>query len=95
MLLDRHCQALDRDPATISRATGGTVRVWSPRPGRADAGQADVEGTADDVLRTLLDLRGTAGVDEYIVRDDAANTSADRAVAQLDALTEVLNRLRA
>jgi F420-dependent oxidoreductase-like protein len=88
-LLDRYCDALGRDPATISRATGGTVRVEPRQPGGLDPGREDLKGTADDVLRKLLQFRD-AGVDEYIVRDDAANVSAERAMAQVDTLSDTV-----
>jgi alkanesulfonate monooxygenase SsuD/methylene tetrahydromethanopterin reductase-like flavin-dependent oxidoreductase (luciferase family) len=45
IVLDRHCEAVGRDPGGIARATGGTVTVWSGRrPGPA-AAQATLPGT--------------------------------------------------
>lgn len=87
-VLDGYCQDLGRDPGDIARATGGTVGVWSG-PGGERAAAADVQGTAEEVLSRLLAFRD-AGADEFVVVDDAANVSAERALSQLDILTEAV-----
>jgi alkanesulfonate monooxygenase SsuD/methylene tetrahydromethanopterin reductase-like flavin-dependent oxidoreductase (luciferase family) len=86
--LDRHCRDLGRDPAAIARATGGTVAVRSGRGSDRAAAENDVQGTPAEVLSRLLAFRD-AGAGEFIVRDDAA-VPAERALTQIDILTEAV-----
>lgn len=88
-VLDRHCQDLGRNPADIARATGGTVAVWSGLASERAAAENDVQGTTAEVLNRLLAFRD-AGADEFIVRDDAANVSVERALTLIDILTEAV-----
>jgi alkanesulfonate monooxygenase SsuD/methylene tetrahydromethanopterin reductase-like flavin-dependent oxidoreductase (luciferase family) len=88
-VLDGHCEEVGRDPDEVDRATGGTVDVGSrPRRG-SGAGRADVQGTADEVVAQLLELRGR-GVDEFIVRDHAANVRLDDMLRQIDVLSDAV-----
>jgi alkanesulfonate monooxygenase SsuD/methylene tetrahydromethanopterin reductase-like flavin-dependent oxidoreductase (luciferase family) len=92
-ILDRHCEELGRDPGEIDRATGGTVAVGPRhRHGRGDL-QADLRGTVDEVVVRLLEL-GSRGVDEFIVRDDAANVGVHEALQQIGILAEAMSSAR-
>jgi alkanesulfonate monooxygenase SsuD/methylene tetrahydromethanopterin reductase-like flavin-dependent oxidoreductase (luciferase family) len=88
-VLDRHCQELGRNPADIARATGGSVAVWPGPDSERAAGENDVQGTTAEVLNQLLRFRD-AGAEEFIVRDNAANVPVERALTQIDILTEAV-----
>lgn len=87
-VLDQHCHEVGRDPADVARATGGTVAVRPARPsGHEDRGGDDVEGTTSEIVEQLMAFRG-AGVDEFIVRDQAAGVSVAATLELIDALTQ-------
>lgn len=88
-ILDRRCQDVGRDPYEVDRATGGTVSVVPRHRRRPGKVEGDVHGTADEVLARLLEFR-SLGVDEFIVRDDAANVSVEESLDQVAVLTEAV-----
>jgi F420-dependent oxidoreductase-like protein len=90
-VLDRHCEEVGRDPGEVDRATGGTVAVGA-RHGHGNL-QADLHGTAEEVAVRLLEL-GSRGVDEFIVRDDAANVGVHQALQQIGILAEAMSSAR-
>jgi F420-dependent oxidoreductase-like protein len=76
-VLDAHCNAIGRDPATIARATGATVAFGPPDLSERDWDATDVVGTADVIIARLRQF-SDAGTDEFIVRDhgDCLSTPA-------------------
>lgn len=88
-LLDRACEAIGRDPATIRRSTQALVLVTADR-NRADAfvraagGRAAFAGPPDAFADLVMAWRA-AGVDEVIVPDWHLGAGPERADA-LDAL---------
>jgi len=88
-VLDRHCEQVGRDPDEVARATGATVSVRSRHHRRRYDADGGVHATADEVVARLLEFR-SCGVDEFIVRDDAANMGVEESLDQLDALTDAV-----
>jgi alkanesulfonate monooxygenase SsuD/methylene tetrahydromethanopterin reductase-like flavin-dependent oxidoreductase (luciferase family) len=80
-VLEEHCLDIGRDPHSIERATGGSVRIGASE----DGGDRDVEGSPAQVLERLAAYRD-AGAGEFVVRDHAADP-LDDALDQLDRLT--------
>lgn len=88
-VLDHHCMQVGREPASIERATGQTVRVTSS-PRRSPDG--DITGTADDILAALSEY-AHSGVSEFVVRDHR-NDPVDASIETMSTLmAEVLPRL--
>ena len=93
-VLDRHCEAAGRAPNDVRRVCGATVRIASA-PGQTVVGTDDdgtVAGTADAVAEAIDQYR-QAGVEEFIVRDDA-ETPADANDFLLQFQAEVVRQLR-
>lgn len=78
-VLDAHCDDLERDPAQISRVTGGDVRV-----GVADVDRT-VSGSIDQVVHRLCEY-AAVGVDEFVVRDHGTDP-VGHVKEQVDLLT--------
>lgn len=70
-LVDRFCEELGRDPASLQRSTGGTI---------------DLDDDPTEVVDRLLTLQ-EAGATEFIVIDDAENITFAQALAQVDVLS--------
>jgi F420-dependent oxidoreductase-like protein len=86
-LLDRYCHEVDRDPRMIGRANGGSISL-SPRGAeQGPAPEPGIRGSTAEVIEALAGF-AQAGVQEYVVLDDAAEVPVERALAQLTALTE-------
>jgi F420-dependent oxidoreductase-like protein len=78
-VLDQHCADIGRDPATLLRSTGGSVRLST--------------GSTDIAAERLVEYR-TAGASEFIVRDHRA-LSIEQTLEMLSRLsTDVLPGLR-
>lgn len=72
-VLDRHCEDLGRDPATIRRSAQALLFLsedegWLGRFRDTDLGRAAIVGTPDEVAETLR-AYADSGVDELIVPD--------------------------
>ncbi len=70
--LDRHCEAAGRSPTDIRRVCGATVRIASAC--RESVGWPDDDGTVNgsaEAVAETIDRYRQAGVEEFIVRDDA------------------------
>ncbi len=87
LLLDRHCEAVGRDPAAIRRTAVAHVLVVDPadpdgpaRIARGARGQPQVVGTAEYV-REAVHAFAEAGVDEVIVPDFHLGDAARRRAA--------------
>jgi F420-dependent oxidoreductase-like protein len=78
-VLDTRCAEIGRDPTTVSRATGGGLRI-----GRHDEDR-EVSGSLDQVLHGLHEY-AEAGADEFIVRDHASD-AVDDVAQQLELLS--------
>lgn len=90
-VLERHCERIGRDPATIARSTQALVQVTdSPSEAAALVARAGrrpaVAGPAERFGEVVAQWRD-AGVDEVVVPDLALGTGAERLDA-LDALIE-------
>ena len=70
-IVDRYCHDIGRDPSTLARATGGTI---------------DLDDDPTEVVERLKGLQ-EAGAGEFILIDDAENTTAAQALAQVDVLS--------
>lgn len=95
--LDRRCQAIDRDPATIARSTQALVFLTDDDAAAADlvdrvAPRPAVAGTAARIAEVAAEWSGS-GADELIVPDFTLGTGARRTDA-LDALVEAFADLR-
>ncbi len=91
--LDRRCEAIGRDPATIARSAQALVRLTDD-PSKAasfidGAGdRAAVAGTIDDVL-DAVGAWAEVGLDELIVPDFALGRGAAR-LERMDAIIEAV-----
>jgi F420-dependent oxidoreductase-like protein len=81
-VLDRHCEAIGRDPATIRRSAQALVflsedEAWldQVRQRMGGAGRPTVIGTPDEVQGVMADYVA-AGVDEFVVPDFNLTTPA-------------------
>lgn len=88
-VLERRCDEVGRDPATVHRSTQALVMLTEDRErGRAFvesvAPRAAFAGTADEFAE-LCDAWRAVGVDEVVVPDAALGTGDER-LARLDAL---------
>jgi F420-dependent oxidoreductase-like protein len=79
-VLDQHCADVGRDPATLRRATGGSVCVATKRD-------------ADMAAERLVEYRA-AGANEFIVRDDHGQPLGEMVKTLSLLSTDVLPRLR-
>jgi F420-dependent oxidoreductase-like protein len=70
-LIDGYCEDIGRDPATPARSTGGTI---------------DLDDDPGEIVDRLLGLQA-AGASEFILIDDAENTTFEQALVQLDVLS--------
>jgi F420-dependent oxidoreductase-like protein len=68
-VLDRHCEDVGRDPATLLRATGGVVHVSSDSKADVRPNDRSVNGPIDIVVERLAAYRA-AGAGEFIIRDE-------------------------
>lgn len=84
-VLDEHCAAVGRDPASIRRATGATVAFGDPDQGTSAWDDADVTGDVEYVIGRLEQF-ASAGADEFIVRDHSDFLSATATVDIIDRL---------
>jgi F420-dependent oxidoreductase-like protein len=94
-VLDRHCEAAGRAPNDVRRVCGATVRIVSAARQTA-AGTDDGEtivGTAEGVAEAIDEYR-QAGVEEFIVRDDAGIPAAEANDFLLQFQAEVVRQLR-
>jgi F420-dependent oxidoreductase-like protein len=94
-LLDRHCEAAARAPDDVRRVCGASVRIVSA-PGQTAAGTDDggtVVGTAEGVAEAIDQYR-QAGVEEFVVRDDAGTPAAEANDFLLQFQAEVVRQLR-
>lgn len=88
-VLDRRCEAIGRDPATVHRSTQALVMLTDD----AERGRAFVDAVAPraayagppDGFAALCEQWAAVGVDEVIVPDAALGTGEER-LARLDAL---------
>ncbi len=69
-LLDRHCEVTGRNPADIRRLSGAVVTIVPASRRPVAQVEGTLAGTAAD-LAEALDEYHQAGVEEFIVRDDA------------------------
>jgi alkanesulfonate monooxygenase SsuD/methylene tetrahydromethanopterin reductase-like flavin-dependent oxidoreductase (luciferase family) len=72
-VLDRHCESIGRDPATIARSTQAllymsTDESWLKRHRERDSGRPHLIGTPTEVADQVGEYQ-RAGVDELIVPD--------------------------
>jgi len=94
-VLDRHCEAVGRAPNDVRRVCGATVRIASA-PGQTVVGTDDdgtIVGTAEAVAEAIDQYR-QAGVEEFIVRDDAETPAAEAHDFLLQFQAEVVRQLR-
>lgn len=90
-VLDRRCEAIGRDPATIARSAQALVLLTDDRD-RADAflegtgGRAAIAGTTDDVAEAVAAWQAV-GLDEVIVPDFTLGRGAKR-LDRMDAIIE-------
>lgn len=92
-VLDRRCEAIGRDPASIARSAQALVILTDdPRVASQDrtGDRATIAGTTDDVVEAVGAWRA-AGVDEVIVPDFTLGTGARR-LDRLDAIIEAVGR---
>jgi F420-dependent oxidoreductase-like protein len=94
-VLDRHCEAAGRAPNDVRRVCGATVRIVSaPRQTAAGPDDGDtIVGTAEGVAEAIDQYR-QAGVEEFIVRDDAGIPAAQANDFLLQFQAEVVRQLR-
>jgi F420-dependent oxidoreductase-like protein len=88
-VLDRHCEAIGRDPASIVRSANALVIVSDDEQRLArfrnrDLGRPTIVGTPDEAVEVIAAYRD-AGVDELIVPDGSLgrDPSAKRAAMDL------------
>jgi F420-dependent oxidoreductase-like protein len=77
-VLDRHCEAASRSPRDIRRVCGATVRIVSAH--HESVGQPDDDGTvigSAEAVAETIDRYRQAGVEEFIVRDDARTPAVE------------------
>jgi F420-dependent oxidoreductase-like protein len=97
-VLDRHCEDLGRDPATIARSTQGVVYLstdesWLARFRDMGAARPLLVGTPAEMVEQVAQYRD-AGVDELVVPDWTMG-SVDRTLDTLDLFwTEVASHFR-
>lgn len=90
-LLERRCESIGRDPATIRRSAQALVLLTDDRT-KADeflagaGGRAAVAGTTDDVVDAVAAWQAS-GLDEVIVPDFALGKGAHR-IERMDAIIE-------
>src|SRR5688500_7417910 len=90
-VLERRCEAVGRDPATIKRSAQALVRLTDDRA-QADAflagtgGRAAIAGTTDDVI-AAVEAWKAVGLDEVIVPDFTLGRGSAK-VDRLDAIIE-------
>jgi alkanesulfonate monooxygenase SsuD/methylene tetrahydromethanopterin reductase-like flavin-dependent oxidoreductase (luciferase family) len=82
-VLERHCEDLGRDPATIRRSAQALLflsedQAWLDRFRGTDLGRAAIVGTPDEVAGTVR-AYADAGVDELIVPDFTLGSPERRA----------------
>ncbi|WP_243076671.1 TIGR03560 family F420-dependent LLM class oxidoreductase [Microbacterium sp. SS28] len=85
-ILDAACDAVGRNRDEVRRLTGQTVLVSSGP--RGETGPDDVIGTAGQVQSQLEEYR-EAGVDEFIVRDDAGIDVSDALASLMTLASDV------
>ncbi len=89
-VLDRRCDAIDRDPATIKRSAQALVLLTDDESKaaqfRESAGRAAIAGTTDDMTDAVAAWR-SAGVHEVIVPDFTLGRGA-RKLDRMDAIIE-------
>jgi F420-dependent oxidoreductase-like protein len=71
-IVDRYCEEIGRDPSTLARSTGGTI---------------ELDDDPAETAERLLGLQD-AGAGEFILIDDAENTTTEQALAQVDLLSQ-------
>ncbi len=92
-VLDRRCEAIDRDPATIARSAQALVLLTEDRS-TADrflagaGGRAAIAGTTDDVAEAVAAWQA-AGLDEVIVPDFALGRGAKK----LDRMSAIIEQV--
>jgi F420-dependent oxidoreductase-like protein len=94
-VLDRHCEAAGRAPDDVRRICGASVRIVSA-PGQTAAGTdggGTVVGTAESVAEAIDQYR-QAGVEEFVVRDDAGTPAAEANEFLSQFQAEVVRQLR-
>ena len=90
-VLERHCDAIGRDPATIRRSAQALV-LLTDDPAKADAfvagtgGRAAIAGTTDDVGEAVAAWQA-AGLDEVILPDFTLGKGSNK-LERMDALIE-------
>ena len=95
-ILDRHCEAVDRDPADIKRTAVALLfmsddKAYLEKMRAAGIEQATIIGTPQEV-REIVEQYAAIGVDELIVPDFTLGDKA-RTIATLDRfITEVAGR---
>ncbi|MEO6317682.1 MAG: TIGR03560 family F420-dependent LLM class oxidoreductase [Acidimicrobiales bacterium] len=89
-VLDRRCDAIDRDPAAIQRSAQALVLLTDDSAKaetfRTDAGRAAIAGTTDDVAEAVAAWQ-SAGLDEVIVPDFTLGRG-NRKLDRMDAIIE-------
>jgi F420-dependent oxidoreductase-like protein len=96
-VLERHCEAVDRDPATIARSAQALVLLTEDRTTAeafidAAGGRAAIAGTAD-VFADALEAWQAIGLDEVIVPDFSLGRGS-RKLERMDALLETAAAFR-
>lgn len=92
-VLDRHCEAVGRDPAAIRRSAQALILLTDDRA-KADAflagtgGRAAIAGTTDAVVEAVEAWRAV-GLDEVIVPDFTLGTGSQR-LERMDAIREAV-----
>lgn len=91
--LDRSCEAIDRDPASVHRSTQALVRLTDDPAEAARfvervAPRAAYAGTVEG-FAALVDEWAQVGIDEVIVPDTALATGTER-IEQLDRLRDAV-----
>lgn len=97
-VLDRACDRIDRDPATVLRSTQALVLLTDDRDTAARftesvAPRAAVAGTPGEVAEVVSQWQA-AGIDELIVPDFVLGRDAAEKVDSLDALAEAFAPFR-
>jgi F420-dependent oxidoreductase-like protein len=96
-VLERHCEVIDRDPATIARSAQALVLLTEDRTAaeafiEAAGGRAAVAGTAD-AFADALEAWQAIGLDEVIVPDFSLGRGS-RKLERMDALLEAAAAFR-
>ena len=86
-VLDAHCAAIGRDPATIARTAQALVTLNGPLP---EDGPPVIGGSPSQLADTVAEYRAI-GLDELIIPDELLGTGADR----LKAMDTILSIVRA